>query len=456
MGKFAAARDRLRRALESGRDSVRRAREQARTSVAEDASTLWHADDIRTVGGDDVDEEGATPGGAASGAGREPPIVVASTSVTHRDDLDVPRGLRIAAAWTWRVLLLVLAAWVVLWLIAKLSVVVIPVTIALLLSALLSPLVSLLLRVGVPRSLATTLVLVAGLAAVAGTLTIVVNQFVDGAPDLADKAAKGIQQLQEALKNGPLHLSDQQLQDINDGVGEWLTKNQTSLTSGAIATDSTVGHVVKGLFLVLFTTFFFLRDGRRITRFLFGILPRTVRPQMLAAADASWGTLVSYVRATVLVAFIDALGIGLAMVILDIPFSFALAALVFLGAFIPIVGATVSGAVAVLVAFVDQGLVVALILLGAVIAVQQLEGHVLQPIIMGRAVAIHPLAVIVAIAAGIVLAGIPGALVAVPIVAVLNTGIRHLVAHREAREHGVEPGPTPPTGPPMPGEPEPA
>ena len=148
----------------------------------------------------------------------------------------------------------------------------------------------------------------------------------------------------------------------------------------------------------------------------------------------SWSTLVSYVRATVLVAFIDAVGIGLALVILKVPFPFPLAALVFLGAFIPIVGAALSGAVAVLVALVDRGWLVALIVLAAVIAVQQLEGHVLQPLIMGRAVAIHPLAVIVAIAAGVVLAGIIGALVAVPIVAVLNTGIRHLAAVRRAED----------------------
>jgi predicted PurR-regulated permease PerM len=189
---------------------------------------------------------------------------------------------------------------------------------------------------------------------------------------------------------------------------------------------------------VLFSLFFFLRDGRRISRFLIGLLPEGARAPLFGAADVSWTTLVSYVRATVLVAFIDALGIGLALAILRVQFAFPLAALVFLGAFIPIVGATVSGAVAVLVALVDRGLVVALILLAAVIAVQQLEGHVLQPLIMGRAVAIHPLAVIVAIAAGIVLAGIIGALVAVPIVAVLNTGIRHL-ADRPRPE-----APTPP------------
>src|SRR5205814_1685758 len=146
--------------------------------------------------------------------------------------------------------------------------------------------------------------------------------------------------------------------------------------------------------------------------------------------EASWATLVSYVRATVLVAFIDAVGIGLSLVVLRVQFAFPLAALVFLGAFVPIVGATVSGAVAVLVALVTRDPITALAVLIAVIAVQQLEGHVLQPLIMGRAVAIHPLAVIVAIATGLVLAGIIGALVAVPTVAVLNTGVRHLIEHR--------------------------
>nr|BFE67478.1 hypothetical protein GCM10020092_007790 [Actinoplanes digitatis] len=125
-------------------------------------------------------------------------------------------------------------------------------------------------------------------------------------------------------------------------------------------------------------------------------------------SDASWSTLGSYVRATVLVAFIDAAGIGLALVILDVEFAFPLAALVFLGAFIPIVGASISGAVAVLVALVDEGWVIALVVLGAVILVQQLEGHILQPLIMGRAVAIHPLVVIIGIASGVVLAGIMG------------------------------------------------
>jgi predicted PurR-regulated permease PerM len=420
-----SVRENLRRAYESGRESVRQARAEARA------------------------EEGLEPEPAVLARS----IVVApAPSVTNRDDLDVPRGLRVAGAWTWRLLLLVIAGAGVLWIIGKLSVVVIPLIIATLLTALLSPLVGLLLRSRMPRSLATVIVLIGGMAAVGGTMYLVVSQFISGAPELSRNAEGGVATIQAWLRVGPLHLTDAQLQGLVKEAQDWFTNNRDTLTTGALSTASTLGHFLTGLFLVLFTTFFFLRDGRRISRFLIGLLPEKARERMTSAADVSWTTLVSYVRATVLVAFIDALGIGLALLLLDVPFPFPLAALVFIGAFIPIVGATVSGAVAVLVALVDRGPVVALILIAAVIAVQQLEGHVLQPIIMGRAVAIHPLAVILAIAAGIVLAGIIGALVAVPIVAVLNTGIRHLAAVRRADdEGGPPPGPPDPTGPPQPG-----
>jgi predicted PurR-regulated permease PerM len=292
---------------------------------------------------------------------------------------------------------------------------------------------------------------VGGLAAVVAVLTLVINQFVDGAPELGDNAAKGIGEIQAWLRDGPLNLSQRQLNEVFDGVRNWLGNNQQSVTESAFQTANAVFHALAGIFLVLFSTFFFLRDGRRISRFLIGLFPEAVRDRLASASDVSWSTLVSYVRATVLVAFIDAVGIGLALVILKVPFALPLAALVFLGAFIPIVGATLSGAVAVLVALVERGLVVALILLAAVILVQQIEGHVLQPLIMGRAVAIHPLAVIVAIAAGVVLAGIFGALIAVPIVAVLNTGLRHLSELRRAEAAGVPPPDEPePTGPPAP------
>jgi predicted PurR-regulated permease PerM len=183
--------------------------------------------------------------------------------------------------------------------------------------------------------------------------------------------------------------------------------------------------------LVMFILFFFLRDGKRIWDWIVGLAPRRARSPIRGAAERAWWTLGGYVRATVLVAFVDAIGIGTGVAILRVPLALPLAALVFLGAFIPVVGATVTGAVAVLVALVTVGPVKALIALGIVIAVQQLEGHVLQPLIMGRAVALHPLAVILSIASGVVIAGIIGGLVAVPILAVLNTAIRYLYQHPE-------------------------
>jgi predicted PurR-regulated permease PerM len=360
------------------------------------------------------------------------PLVVAEPaepSVASRDDAEVPHGLRVAAAWAWRLVILAIVA--VLWVIGRLSTVVIPLSIALLLSALLSPMANALRRwVRLPRSLAAGLVLVAGLAAVAGTLTLVVTQFIDGFPALSDKAVAGAQQIQTWLQTGPLHLSNKQLDSTLDEASKWLTNHRETLTTGAVSTAAATVEAVALMFLVLFATFFFLRDGKMIWSFLIQIVPRKVREPVGKAGEASWLTLVAYVRATVLVAFIDALGIGLLLVILRVHFAFPLAALVFIGAFVPIVGATVSGTVAILVALVDKGPLTALAVLIGVIAVQQLEGHVLQPIIMGRAVSIHPLAVIVAISTGVILAGIIGALVAVPIVAVLNTGIRHLVQHR--------------------------
>jgi predicted PurR-regulated permease PerM len=352
---------------------------------------------------------------------------------SSRDDADVPHVLRIAAAWSWRLIVVGLVAWALLKVIETLKIVIIPLVIALLLSALLAPAVGWLLRARFPRSLATAVVLVGGLAAVVGTLTLVVNEFIRGVPDLSRNATDGIRQIQDWLQTGPLHVSDRQLDSYIAQGERWINENTKALTSGAVSTAATVAELLTGTLLVLFATFFFLRDGGKIWRFLVRLLPVAARWRVDDAGRASWATLVAYVRATVLVAFIDAVGIGVFLVIFDIPFAFPLAALVFLGAFIPIVGATLSGTVAVLVALVDSGWVTALIILGVVIGVQQVEGHILQPLIMGRAVAIHPLAVIVAIAAGVVLAGIVGALVAVPLVAVLNTAVRRL-AHRRPPE----------------------
>ncbi|HZN74677.1 MAG TPA: AI-2E family transporter [Micromonosporaceae bacterium] len=406
MGRFEQARANIRRAYEAGRESMRAARAEARAAATEEPQVV-PAEPVR---------------------GGEPSPVHHST--TSADDSTLPRSLRIVAAWSWRMLVIGAVAVAIVTIVGRLKLVIVPLVIALLLAALLSPAVGWLRRAKVPRSLATALVLVGGLAAVVGVLTLVIRQFVEGAPQLGQNASDGIRQIRDWLETGPLHLSDQQLNDGFQSIQNWINDNRSTFTSGAVDTATATLDVLAGLFLVLFSLFFFLRDGQRIWRYVVRIFPGGVREQVAEAGERSWLTLVAYVRATVLVAFIDALGIGLAVVILRVPFALPLAALVFLASFIPIIGATLSGTIAVLVALVSRGPVIALILLAAVIAVQQFEGHVLQPLIMGRAVAIHPLAVIVAIAVGVVLAGIIGALVAVPIVAVLNTGIRHLVDHR--------------------------
>ena len=411
VSRFGEVRENLRRAYQATRDSVRAGRDGNGGNGEETP----------------IDEE-------KPALAPPPPTVVSAPSVSSRDDEKVPYGLRVAAAWSWRLVVLAIALVAVLWVVGRLKTVLIPLTIALLLSALLSPMANFLRRwVKLPRSLAAGLVLVAGLAAVAGTLTLVISQFVDGFPALSEKASTGVQKIQVWLQTGPLHLTNNQLDSAFSAASKWLNDNRQALTSSAVSTAAATVEFLALLFLVLFATFFFLRDGKQIWRMVLFILPRGARAPVGKAGEAAWLTLVAYVRATVLVAFIDALGIGLWLLIWKVHFAFPLAALVFIGAFVPIVGATVSGTVAILVALVDRGPVTALLVLVGVIAVQQLEGHVLQPIIMGRAVSIHPLAVIVAIATGVVLAGIVGALVAVPIVAVLNTGIRHLVQHRNGQ-----------------------
>ena len=362
------------------------------------------------------------------GNGTPAPVVV----VDRRPDSEVlPGAVRTAGAWAWRFILFVISAYLFLRVVGLLRVVIIPVLVAVLLAALFQPVSASLTRRGMNRSLAAGMVLVAALVLVFGGLGLIVRTFIAQLDDLSAQVSDGLREVQTWLAQSPLHITDRQLDQYLDQARAAITENQGAVTSGALSTATTLGEVLTGFFLVLFTLFFFLRDGGQIWSFLCRLLPRDARLPTARAGHYSWHTLVSYVHATVLVAFVDAVGIGIGLVVLGVPLALPLAALVFLGAFIPVVGATVAGAAAVLVALVANGPVSALIVLAIVIGVQQLEGHVLQPLIMGRAVALHPLAVILAIAAGIVLAGIVGGLIAVPLLAVLNTAIRYLNSHPE-------------------------
>jgi predicted PurR-regulated permease PerM len=347
----------------------------------------------------------------------------------------VPNGLRIAAAWSWRLIVVLVALYGLLNAMAYIAVVVVPVIVALMLAALLQPGAAGLVRRGWPRSLAAFAMLLVGLAVVAGIITLVVERFNAGFSDLADQVSQGIGQVQTfVVKTFPITRG--QLEDAVSQIQQTLVDNQSTIAAGALTTAATLGEVVTGIVLALFTLFFFLKDGRSIWLWLVGLFPADSRAFIDEAARRSWRTLISYVRATVAVALVDAIGIGIGLAILGVPLVVPLAALVFLGAFIPIIGGFLAGSVAVLVALVSKGPLIALIAFGVVVAVMQLEGHVLQPLLLGRAVRVHPLAVVLAIAAGLLIAGIFGALIAVPTVACANVAGTYLSRRNE--------GPRPP------------
>ncbi|WP_433196645.1 AI-2E family transporter [Nocardia sp. CA-107356] len=336
--------------------------------------------------------------------------------------------VRVSAEWSWRLLVMFAALIAVSAVVQRLATVVIPLAIGLLAAALLAPLVDWLQQLGVPRSVGVFVALVGSIGVVAGIMTFVVEQFVEGVPQLSDEITHSIHEIQDWLINGPPHLSNEQIRNAGDTIVKTIQSNREGLTSGALTTATVIGHVLTGAFLTLFILIFFLYGGDQIWHFVTRIVPTPHREKVRTAGQLGFGTLVGFVRATVVVALVDAIGIGAGLAILGVPLALPLASLVFISAFIPIVGAFLAGTIAVFIALVTKGWVTALIVLGIIIAVMQLESHVLQPLLLGRAVSIHPLAVVLAIAAGIVLGGIAGGLLAVPFVAVMNTAIRSLLS----------------------------
>lgn len=368
----------------------------------------------------------------------------------------IPTPLRVTSEVCARLLVVAAAVALLIYLVILLRVVVIPVAISVLLAALLAPAVQWLTTRRVPRGLATALVLVGGLALLGGLLSFVVNTFIGGYPELQAQLAGSFASIERVLAGPPLNLPPDVLRTLPAELGHAIDDNRDALTSGALSTAATVGEIAAGTALALFALIFFLYDGPVIWRFLLRAAPRVRRDRVDVAGRRAFACLVGYVRATALVAVVDALGIGLGLAIVGVPLVVPLAALVFLGAFVPTVGAVVTGGVAVLVALVANGPIPALAVLLIVIGVQQLEGHILQPLLLGRAVRLHALAVVLAVAAGVVVAGITGALLAVPLLAVLNTAVKSLTADGEPAAGSVNavdprqarPGPVlPPPGP---------
>ena len=347
----------------------------------------------------------------------------------HLQRLDVPIGVERAAAWGWRVLVIALASYVVYRVLSFFSDITVPIAVAVLLTALGVPFVDGLVRLRVPRVLATLLVVLAGIAVIVGILTLVGQQIAMQIDDLRSSVADGVGEIQDWLRNGPLSLSDEQLDAWLDRAQHAIQGNDDEVVRRATEVGSQLTHVATGAFIALFATFFFLYEGERIWRFVVGLAPAKSRDALDGSGRVAWLSLTAFVRATVLVALVDAIAIAGSAYLLGVPLVFAIGMLVFLGAFVPIVGAFVSGIVAVLVALVDQGPWTAVFMLLAVLVVQQIESHALQPFLMGRLVRVHPLAIIVAIAAGITISGVVGALVAVPTAACANAVVRHLARH---------------------------
>jgi putative heme transporter len=354
-------------------------------------------------------------------------------------DQSVTPVVRKTAAWAWRFLVILAALVALLWVVKKIEVLVVPVLLATMVTALLLPAVDFLDRRGAPRGIAVALVLLSGIAVVGGILTFVVTQFVEGVPALSKQVTASIEGVSTWLHEGPLKIDDAQIDQARKSAIDALQNNQDRLTSGALSTAATLTEIITGALLMLFTLIFVLHGGRNIFAFVTKVFPVHVRERVRDAGRAGFRSLIGYVRATFLVALVDAVGIGTGLAIMGIPLALPLASLVFLGAFIPLVGAVIAGFLAVIVALIAKGWIFALITLGLIIAVQQLEGHVLQPLVMGRAVSIHPLAIVLVIAGGGVLAGIIGALLAVPAVAFANSAMRVLLApDPEAEEAELE------------------
>ncbi|MBD3915168.1 AI-2E family transporter [Nocardioides hwasunensis] len=409
------------------------------------------------MGRADVDEDGLTDRLVAQWAQMraerrvEPPPTF-TTGPSNFSRAQVPWGLDLAAAWSWRLVIISAATFGVLWLLDYFIVITLPLAIALLISALCVPLVNALRQIGVPRGLATGLVMILGIGAVSLLLTFVGQQVAQGASDLADSVVEGLGQIRSWVSTGPLNISDSQLDGYIKEVQGAITDStgRDGVVTRVTEVGTAVGHVVAGFFIVLFSTYFFLYDGERIWSWLVRIAPRAARERVDASGRVAWRSLTQFVRATVLVALADAIGIMIVAYFLGVPFIVAIGVLVFLGAFVPMIGATVAGSVAILVALVDQGPWTALLMFGGVILVQQIEGHILQPFLMGRFVSLHPLGVIVAIGCGVLVAGIAGALIAVPLAAAGNAVAQHLASytaigeddHEELLDEDIAPPPT--------------
>ncbi|MEU8777034.1 AI-2E family transporter [Streptomyces sp. NPDC048606] len=343
--------------------------------------------------------------------------------------LAVPWGVRVAAELGWRFLVLAATVWVLMRVIGAVRLVVLAFVVALLVTALLQPTVARLHHRGLPRAVATVVTALCGFVVLGLVGWFVVWQVLDNLDSLSGRLQEGLEELKRWLVNSPLHVSEQQINDVASGLSDAIGTNTSEITSTGLRGVTVLVEVITGALLAMFSTLFLLYDGRRVWQWTLGLLPAPARPAVADAGPPAWRTLTAYVRGTMIVAMIDAVFIGVGIYFLGVPLAVPIAVVIFVASFVPLIGAIASGALAVIVALVTEGVFTALMALMVVLVVQQIEGHVLQPFILGRAVRIHPLAVVLVVSAGGLIAGIGGAVVAVPLTAVVHTVVSHLRAH---------------------------
>ena len=330
---------------------------------------------------------------------------------------EVPEPLRVAAAWAWRLIVVGVVLIAIGNVLALLSPVVLPLVIALLIAAPLERFVSLLYRLKVPRTLGAAITVLLLVFAVVGLATAVGASVVQGFASLQTSASRGFDTVTKWLVDGPLHVSSDQINGAVAQIMSTARDHAWGLASSAVSVTSTVGALVAGVILALISLFFFLRDGSEMWQFFVRLAPVRMRKSLDRAGKAGWTSLGHYTQTSAFVALVDAVGIGLGAQLLGVPLALPIGIMVFLFSFVPMFGASISGAVAVLVGLVDGGWVTALLMVGVVLFVQQTEGNILYPWLFGKAASVHPMAILLAVSSGTLLAGLAGAVIAVPILA---------------------------------------
>jgi len=351
---------------------------------------------------------------------------------------EVSWGFQVAAAWALRFLIVMAALYVLLVILNSVSLVTITVIVAVMICALLQPMVVLLTRYRMPRILAAILVFVLGMTTLVAAAWFVVQQVSSNSSALGGQLLDAVATIRHWLVNGPARMSEHQVSQLVNDLTNTISQNRAGLAQGAFATANSALLVISGAVFCLFATLFLLSDDGGIFAWVVQLFPQESRVKVAHAGNVAWRTLIAYMRSTVLLALINSFTMVVIMLIAGMPLVVPLGVLLFLGSLIPLLGMLVAGVVVVLVALVTKSALMALFMALALVLTVQLEGNLLNPLIMGKAVNIHPLGILMAVTAGTILGGIFGAFIAVPLAAIINNVVSDIHA-RPPEQPAIEP-----------------